>query len=299
MHTTRGHACLGAWGYRGMHAIIALSRLCREESLKDQRHSIPFNSARNKKFGAVGAVAPEPVSFKTRGGGGWGLGGRTQGPGPATPPWADHRCRELWGLPGEAVTWWRPRQNGPHGAAAPGPHTRQMNVRWTLCGPLAHISVVTTSPAAHSLVVPRWFAQWHRPMFTHLVPSWYPRSAILAHCVDACTAALAWSLGRAVGPYRKKKVFRYIISPKKPAGTPCVGGGRLAVGGWRLAVGGGWWRLVVGDWWLMAVDGPLGRPLRAVLNKKKSGPLRTPLFLGVIPCCAPVVACSGLVTRGS
>ena len=35
---------------------------------------------------------------------------------------------------------------------------------------------------------------------------------------------------------------------------------RVAVGGWRLAVGG-----------------PLGRSLRALLNKKKSSPLRTPL----------------------
>ena len=32
MHTSRG--CLGAWGYRGMYAIIAISGLCREESLK-------------------------------------------------------------------------------------------------------------------------------------------------------------------------------------------------------------------------------------------------------------------------
>ena len=32
MHTSRG--CLGAWGYRGMDAIIAISCLCQEESLK-------------------------------------------------------------------------------------------------------------------------------------------------------------------------------------------------------------------------------------------------------------------------
>ena len=32
MHTSRGCVCLGAWGYRGMHAIIAISRLCREGS---------------------------------------------------------------------------------------------------------------------------------------------------------------------------------------------------------------------------------------------------------------------------
>ena len=49
MHTSRVCVCLGAWGYRGMYAIIAISRLCREGSLKglkglrDQRHSTPFN----------------------------------------------------------------------------------------------------------------------------------------------------------------------------------------------------------------------------------------------------------------
>ena len=32
MHTSRG--CLGAWEYRGMYAIIAISCLCQEESLK-------------------------------------------------------------------------------------------------------------------------------------------------------------------------------------------------------------------------------------------------------------------------
>ena len=56
----------------------------------------------------------------------------------------------------------------------------------------------------------------------------------------------------------------------------------LAVGGWSpLAVGGGW-RLVAvgGGWWRLAVDGPLGRSLRAVLNKKKnSSSLRIPLDL--------------------
>ena len=44
MHTSRG--CLGAWGYRGMYAIIAISCLCQEASLKglkDQRHSTPLH----------------------------------------------------------------------------------------------------------------------------------------------------------------------------------------------------------------------------------------------------------------
>ena len=77
MHTSRVCVCLGAWGYRGMYAIIAISRFCREESLKglkDQRHSTPFNKAWDKKFGAVGAMAPAPLSFKTRGGGAGGGG---------------------------------------------------------------------------------------------------------------------------------------------------------------------------------------------------------------------------------
>ena len=32
MHTSRG--CLGTWGHGGMYAIIAISCLCQEESLK-------------------------------------------------------------------------------------------------------------------------------------------------------------------------------------------------------------------------------------------------------------------------
>ena len=32
-----GSVCLGVWGYGGMYAIIVLSRLCREESLKGGR----------------------------------------------------------------------------------------------------------------------------------------------------------------------------------------------------------------------------------------------------------------------
>ena len=68
-----------------------------------------------------------------------------------------------------------------------------------------------------------------------------------------------------------------------------VGGGwwcLVAVGGWGLVVAGGWqwlaavdvWRLVAvgGGWWL-AVDDPLERSRRVVLNKKKSRPQRTAL----------------------
>ena len=40
-----------------------------------------------KNFGAIGTMAPTPLSLKTRGGGGGGLGGcRIQGLGPAAPP---------------------------------------------------------------------------------------------------------------------------------------------------------------------------------------------------------------------
>ena len=88
----------------------------------------------------------------------------------------------------------------------------------------------------------------------------------------------------------KKKCSRTSF-PKKARGhsmcSTMVGGGWwLAVGGgWRLAVGGGWWLAVGGGWWRLAVDGswrladggPLGRSLRAVLSKKKIGPLRTAL----------------------
>ena len=99
MHTSRG--CLGAWGYRGMYAIIAISCLCREQCLKGpkgQRHSTPLNYAWDKKFGAVGAMAPAPLCFKTRGGGGAG-GCRIQGPGPAAPPpprrAAETNCKKM------------------------------------------------------------------------------------------------------------------------------------------------------------------------------------------------------------
>ena len=111
MHTSRGCVCLGAWGYRGMYAIIAISRLCPEDSLKglkDERHSTPFNSAWDKKIGAIGATAPAPQSFKTRGEGGGGLGGvaykdRVQLPprGLTTThrPASNHQCRTLGSNP--------------------------------------------------------------------------------------------------------------------------------------------------------------------------------------------------------
>ena len=97
---------------------------------------------------------------------------------------------------------------------------------------------------------------------------------------------------------RRKKSVTFRSFPKNTRGHTCVGGGRLAVGGWwwlAAAGGWGWWLMAVGGWqlvaaggwqlvavvvgggWWLAVDGPLGRSLRAVLNKKKSSPLKTPL----------------------
>ena len=60
-----------------------------------------------KKFGAIGAMAPTPLSLKTPGrGGGGGAGGcRIQGPGPPPPPvFADSKlellveCLDMYGL---------------------------------------------------------------------------------------------------------------------------------------------------------------------------------------------------------
>ena len=93
-------------------------------------------------------------------------------------------------------------------------------------------------------------------------------------CTVAGTTVLGIHSGRAV-LNGEKKVFLYTVSPKQSPRAHQVlaaGGGRLAVGHWPLvAVGGGWW---------LAVDGPLGRSLRAVVNKKKSSPLRTPMHSG-------------------
>ena len=69
-----------------MYAIIAISCLCQEESLKglkDERHSTPFNEAWDKNFGAM---APAPLSFKTRGGGGGGWGVSHTRTEPGRPP---------------------------------------------------------------------------------------------------------------------------------------------------------------------------------------------------------------------
>ena len=71
-----------------------------------------------------------------------------------------------------------------------------------------------------------------------------------------------------------------------------VGSWRLvAAGGWRRLVVGGWWRLAVDGSWRLAVGGPLGLSLRAVLSKKKkkSRPLRTPLYTNVVGCSVKIL----------
>ena len=45
MHTSRGDVCLGVWGYGGLYVIIALSRLCWEESLKCRRWPLAAGAA--------------------------------------------------------------------------------------------------------------------------------------------------------------------------------------------------------------------------------------------------------------
>ena len=75
---------IGGLGYGGIYVIIALSGLCQEESLQgpdDEREA-----RTQKNFGTVGAMAPTPLSLKTRGGGGGAGGCCIQGPGPPRPP---------------------------------------------------------------------------------------------------------------------------------------------------------------------------------------------------------------------
>ena len=94
----------------------------------------------------------------------------------------------------------------------------------------------------------------------------------------------------------KKKVFRYIVFPKKARGYRCVQPWLVANGGWRLAVDGGWWLAIVGWWglavggWWLAVGGwrwlavagwrqlaAVGGWRLVVLSRKKLGSLRTAL----------------------
>ena len=77
MHTSRVCVCLGAWGYRGTYAIIAISRLCQEESLKglkDQRHRNPLQLSMGQKIWRRWRHGPYTAIFQNWGGGG-GAGG--------------------------------------------------------------------------------------------------------------------------------------------------------------------------------------------------------------------------------
>ena len=98
MHTSRG--CLGAWGYRGMYAIIAISCLCQEESLKglkDSRHSTPSQLSMGPKNWRLWRHGPRTAIFQNWGGrgGGGGLGGVAYKDRAWPPPWdkAGLRCR--------------------------------------------------------------------------------------------------------------------------------------------------------------------------------------------------------------
>ena len=71
MHTSRGDVCLGVWGYGAMYVIIALSRLCREVSLKD---------------GLMKGKHLSKHHLSKLGGWGWGLGGVEYKDGAGHPP---------------------------------------------------------------------------------------------------------------------------------------------------------------------------------------------------------------------
>ena len=95
MHTSRVCVCLGAWGSRGMYAIIAISHLCPEESLKGlkhQRHSNPLQRSMGEQIWRCWRHGPHTAIFQNsggRGGGrGWGVLHTKTGPGrpPGTSP---------------------------------------------------------------------------------------------------------------------------------------------------------------------------------------------------------------------
>ena len=92
MHTSRG--CLRAWGYRGMYAIIAISCLCHEESLRVLRTEgiVPLSTKHGTTNLAPLAPWP-PHRYLSKLRGGWGAGGcRIKGPGPAAPQGRKHQA---------------------------------------------------------------------------------------------------------------------------------------------------------------------------------------------------------------
>ena len=146
------------------------------------------------------------------------------------------------------------RPNGPAGGSA-GP--RGQGTHGGPCdGPEAHGGPAGGTPMPLG----------HTPCPKHHPPTGRPPPKCPGtRCTDTTRAVLNGE------KKRKEKVFRNQSSQKSPQALYV-----LNHGWWRLAVGG--WRLVAVGGWRLAVGGPLGRSLRAVLNKKKkSGPLRTAL----------------------
>ena len=102
-----------------------------------------------------------------------------------------------------------------------------------------------------------------------------------------CSTMVGGGWRVAVGGWRQLAVGSWQLAVGGGWWWLVVGGWWLVVGGWwrlvvvgswRLVAAGGWrglvavagWRLVVGGSWRLAVGDPLGRSLRAVLNKKKN-----------------------------
>ena len=107
MHTSRGDVCLGAWGYRGMYAIIALSRLCQEENLKVLRTKgivPPSNKHAIKNSAPLAPWPPHHYLSKLGGpGGGGGWGGGVAYKDRAWPPRADCNHSKTYDFKKEGV----------------------------------------------------------------------------------------------------------------------------------------------------------------------------------------------------
>ena len=81
-HTPRGHVCLGAWGYRGMYAIIAISRKKVLRVLRTKGIVTPSTKDGTWRHWRHG---PHTAIFQNSGGGGcWG--GRVAYKDRARPP---------------------------------------------------------------------------------------------------------------------------------------------------------------------------------------------------------------------
>ena len=94
----------------------------------------------------------------------------------------------------------------------------------------------------------------------------------------------------AIGSWRLVEIASWRLAAVGGSWQFVMGGWwRLAaVDGWRLVAVGGWRRLAVGGSWRLTVGGPLGRSLRAVLNKKiwfrKDRPAHVPCIFFVVGC---------------